>query len=97
MQINHSIETILNRLESQSRQEEELNQLDPKIFNYYEGKTDEVDDLNDLDDEFSRKRPGYDPHKFEKPIKKHVRMENLQEEEEQEHQEVVIDLTKTFN
>ena len=41
MEVNQNIENILNRLEAINEEDEELNQLDPSIFNYYKGRDKE--------------------------------------------------------
>lgn len=41
MEVNQNIENILSRLEAINEEEEELNELDPSIFNYYKGRDKE--------------------------------------------------------
>lgn len=70
MEHNQTIEGILNRLEAASGEEQEVNELDPAIFNYYKGKErqhqEEEDDGLDEDKLTSKKRydRDYNPQKF---------------------------------
>lgn len=100
MEVNQNIENILNRLEAINEEEEELNELDPSIFNYYKGKDkEEPEGDEDIDEDkfISRKRNNpadYNPKIYEKPISKHTKLEILERSVPEE--EEVIDLTKSF-
>ena len=69
LELNQNLESILSRLEAANAEDDEVNELDPSIFNYYKGRQrddqQEEEDYSIDDDLPSRKRQAnYNPQQF---------------------------------